>query len=155
MQSALVEARHDRQPRRCRISGSPFVGAFGVDTLVVKKLYRRETARPIRPGEATSSKPRRERLLFGCSPYESKAGVQFIEVVGLVFRDAANFPQRAAVWLPGNHNLVEACVIEDNAGQGVNVGGTLRRCVIRNNGSIGGGAHGKRLRQRKLPVGRK
>jgi len=61
-------------------------------------------------------------------------------VRGFVFRDAATFPQRAGVWLHGNDNLLQDCVIERMAGTGVSVSGTMRHCIIRNNGHTGGGA---------------
>jgi len=81
--------------------------------------------------------------LFGCEPGELPEGVQHIHVKGIVFRNASNFAQRAAVWLYGRDNLLEDCVIETVAGQGVAVNGTMRRCIIRNCGAIGGSATGE------------
>jgi hypothetical protein len=80
--------------------------------------------------------------LFGCEPGELPDGVQNIHVKGMIFRHASNFAQRPAVWLYGSDNLLEDCVIETMSGQGVAVSGTMRRCVIRNCGAIGGSATG-------------
>lgn len=80
--------------------------------------------------------------LFGLSPWENPDGVRFVHVRGFVFRHAATFPQRAAVWLHGSDNLLEDCVVEEMAGGGVLVHGTMRRCVIRRCGHTGGGAAG-------------
>ncbi|MGQ9519562.1 MAG: right-handed parallel beta-helix repeat-containing protein [Candidatus Fervidibacter sp.] len=81
--------------------------------------------------------------LFGLSPWENPKGVQFVHVRGFVFRHAATFPQRAAVWLHGKDNLLEDCIVEEMAGGGVLVHGTMRRCVIRRCGHTGGGATGE------------
>lgn len=81
--------------------------------------------------------------LFGVNPWADPAGVSNVEVHGFVFRYAATFPQRAAVWLHGSDNLIENCIIEDMAGSGVAVSGTLRRCVVRRCGQTGGGATGE------------
>jgi len=81
--------------------------------------------------------------LFGCDPGELPGGIQNIHVKGLIFRHSSNFAQRPAVWLYGKDNLLEDCVIETVAGQGVSVSGTMRRCVIRNCGAIGGSATGE------------
>lgn len=80
--------------------------------------------------------------LFGLSPWENREGVRFIHVRGFVFRHAATFPQRAAVWLHGSDNLLEDCIVEEMAGSGVSVHGTMRRCIIRRCGHTGGGATG-------------
>ncbi len=82
-------------------------------------------------------------LLFGTTPWDGDGeGVRHVHVSGFIFRGAAGFPQRPAVWLHGRDNVVEDCAIEGNAGAGVKVDGTLRRCLIRDNGHIGGGATG-------------
>lgn len=84
-----------------------------------------------------------ESLLFGCDPFTFPDGIQHVQVTGFVFRHCSNFAQRPAVWLHGADNLLENCTIETVAGQGVSVNGTLRRCIIRNCGHIGGAASGK------------
>jgi hypothetical protein len=119
--------------------GGPFAGHFFADSkshLLMVKL-------------ADGSDPNQHRVeastrgqIFGISEFASDKGVSFVEAHGFIFRYAANFPQRAAVVLHGHDNLVEDCVIEDMAGQGVAVDGTLRTCTIRNNGHIGGSAIG-------------
>jgi hypothetical protein len=58
--------------------------------------------------------------LFGLSPWENREGVRFVHVRGFVFRHAATFPQRAAVWLHGGDNLLEDRIVEEMAGGGVN-----------------------------------
>ena len=83
--------------------------------------------------------------LFGLSPWENREGVRFVHVRGFVFRHAATFPQRAAVWLHGSDNLLEDCVVEEMAGGGVLVHGTMRRCLIRRCGHVGGGAAGEKF----------
>jgi uncharacterized Tic20 family protein len=80
--------------------------------------------------------------LFGLSPWENRDGVRFVHLRGFVFRHAATFPQRAAVWLHGSDNLLEDCIVEEMAGGGVLVHGTMRRCIIRRCGHTGGGAAG-------------
>ena len=119
--------------------GGPFAGEFAVDT-TAKRLY---------VWMADGSDPNARRMeastrgqTFGVNPWESKDGVQYVQVRGFVFRYGASFPQRAPVWLHGAHNLVENCVIEDMAGSGVAVDGALRGCVIRNCGQTGGSAAG-------------
>jgi hypothetical protein len=83
--------------------------------------------------------------LFGLSPWENREGVRFVHVRGFIFRHAATFPQRAAVWLHGSDNLLEDCVVEEMAGGGVLVHGTMRRCLIRRCGHTGGGASGEKF----------
>jgi len=81
--------------------------------------------------------------LFGLSPWENRDGVHFVYVRGFIFRHAATFPQRAAVWLHGSNNLLEDCIIEEMSGGGVLVHGTMRRCIVRRCGHTGGGASGE------------
>ena len=119
--------------------GGPFAGWFTVDT-GLKMLY-------VRLADGSDPSPRvveasTRDLLFGVTPFMNKHGVRNVHVSGFVFRDAATFPQRSAVWLHGADNVLEDCVIERMAGTGVNVKGTMRRCVVRNNGHTGGGASG-------------
>src|SRR5581483_9401927 len=80
-------------------------------------------------------------LIFGISPFESREGVSDVRVRGFRFRYGATFPQRAAVWLHGSRNMIEDCTIEEMAGSGVALGGTLRRCLIRGCGHTGGSAN--------------
>jgi hypothetical protein len=79
---------------------------------------------------------------MGSNPWAFKEGTQHVEIHGIIFRHGASFPQRAAIWLHGKNNLIENCIIEEMAGSGVGVNGTLRRCVVRRNGHCGGGAYG-------------
>lgn len=83
--------------------------------------------------------------LWGLSPWENPDGVRFVHVRGFVFRHAASFPQRAAVWLHGSDNLLEDCIVEEMAGGGVVVHGAMRRCLIRRCGHTGGGASGEKF----------
>lgn len=120
--------------------GGPFSGMFAVDTTNKKELYiwLGDGSDPNAHKLETDTRAR----IFGTDPWENKAGVAYINVRGFIFRYGATFPQRAAVWLHGQHNLMENCVIEQMAGSGVNVGGTLRRCVVRGCGQVGGAAGG-------------
>ena len=81
-------------------------------------------------------------LLFGTNPWMNRNGIENIQVFGFIFRYGASFPQRPTVWLHGKNNLIENCIIEDMSGGGVGVGGTMRHCVIRRCGHVGGGASG-------------
>ncbi len=126
-------------PSPLRKLGGPFLGQFAVDT-AQKMLY---------VWMADGSDPDRHQMqaatraqTFGVNPWEDKAGVQYVQVRGFVFRYGASFPQRAAVWLHGAHNVMEDCVIEQMAGSGVAVAGTLRGCVVRGCGQTGGCASG-------------
>lgn len=119
--------------------GGPFVGCFAVDT-AQKALY---------VWLADGSDPNAHRMeaatrsqTFGVNPWESKEGVQYVQVRGFHFQYGASFPQRAVVWLHGSHNAMDNCLIEDMAGAGVGVGGTLRHSLIRNCGQTGGCAGG-------------
>jgi hypothetical protein len=72
------------------------------------------------------------------SPAHGARGLHHIEVRGLTFRYGASFPQHAAVNLMGADNLLEDCLIEQMAGTGVAVSGTMRRCTVRGCGHTGG-----------------
>ncbi|MCX7968438.1 MAG: right-handed parallel beta-helix repeat-containing protein [Armatimonadetes bacterium] len=117
-----------------------FAGMFCVDTQKqLLYLWLADGSDPnTRQGEAAT-----RGALFGLSPWENRDGVQFVYVRGFVFRHAATFPQRAAVWLHGGNNLLEDCIVEEMAGSGVLVHGTMRRCIIRRCGHTGGGASGE------------
>jgi trimeric autotransporter adhesin len=119
--------------------GGPFVGRFAVDT-VGHRLYA-WLVDGSSPAEHAMQASTRSQT-FGVNPWESRQGVSWIVVRGFVFRYGASFPQRPVVWLHGRHNLLEDSTVEDMAGSGVGVSGTLRRCVIRGCGQTGGAAGG-------------
>ena len=84
-------------------------------------------------------------LVFGTHPWSNHT-FDHVWVRGFTFRYGATFAQRPAVWMLGEHNVVEDCVVEWMCGGGVGVGpegGILRRCVIRNCGHVGGCATGR------------
>ncbi|MCC6443594.1 MAG: right-handed parallel beta-helix repeat-containing protein [Armatimonadetes bacterium] len=119
--------------------GGPFEGMFWADT-AGKYLYL---------WLSDGSDPSQRRVeaatrgqIFGVNPWESERGVENVHVRGLIFRCGATFPQRAAVWLHGKNNLLEGCLIEQMSGAGVSVGGSMRRCIVRGCGQVGGGAGG-------------
>jgi len=120
--------------------GGPFGGMFCADTQ--NQLFYIWLADGSNPNSRQVECATREAL-FGLSPWENREGVEFVYVRGFIFRHAATFPQRAAVWLQGANNLLEDCLIEEMSGGGVAVNGTLRRCVIRRCGHSGGGAIGE------------
>ena len=67
-----------------------------------------------------------------------------VEVSGLRFRFAANMAQHGAVFLAGRRDLLEDCVIEAMNASGAAFTGpdeVARRCVFRDNGQLGFGAH--------------
>jgi hypothetical protein len=119
--------------------GGPFAGMFMVDT--AHKTLSVCLADGSDPNAHAMEAATRAQT-FGVNQWESKAGVSFIQVRGFVFRYGASFPQRGAVTLHGAHNLLEDCVVEQMAGTGVGVSGTLRRCLIRGCGQTGGAAGG-------------
>jgi hypothetical protein len=119
--------------------GGPFVGMFAVDTRKEKRLYL-WLADGTDPRKHTVELATRD-LIIGSNPWAFKEGTQHVHLSGFVFRYAANFCQRPSVWLHGANNLVENCVIEEMSNAGLFVRGTVRRCVIRNNGHCGGGAY--------------
>ena len=65
----------------------------------------------------------------------------YIHLKNLIFRHTPTFPQRPSVGLNGEGNLVTGCVIEDNAGGGIIVNGSIKNSVIQRNGHIGGQAN--------------
>ena len=118
--------------------GRPFAGAFFADTADhVLYLWLADGGDPA--GEKVEAATR--DVLFGISPF-TRVKLEHIVARGLTFRHAANFPQRPAVWLPGANNLLEDCLIERTGGKGASVNGTVRRCLFRSNGHLGGGAEG-------------
>ena len=119
--------------------GGPFAGMFYADTVHHQMLlWLADGSDPNQHGVQGSTRGQ----IFGLSEFDGAGEVSFVEARGFIFRYAANFPQRAAVVLYGHDNVVEDCVIEQMAGQGVSVNGTLRASTIRNNGHIGGSADG-------------
>jgi len=119
--------------------GGPFAGMFCADTKNQwLYLWLADGSDPNNHQIEASTRS----ALFGLSPWENRDGVRFVHVRGFVFRHAATFPQRAAVWLHGSDNLLEDCIVEEMAGGGVLVHGTMRRCIIRRCGHTGGGAAG-------------
>ena len=120
--------------------GGPFIGMYSADPRNSKRLYL---------WLADGSKPKDHQvelasrsLVFGSDIWSFPEGTQYVQLSGFIFRYGATFPQRAAVWLHGKNNTIENCIVEKMSGSGVAVDGTLRRCVIRNNGHCGGGAFG-------------
>lgn len=114
-------------------------GMFAVDT--TKKelyIYLSDGSDPNKHQIESSSRG----LIFGTNPWINRDGVKNVQVFGFIFRYGASFSQRPAVWLYGRNNLIENCVIEDMSGAGVGVNGTMRHCVVRRCGQIGGGAGG-------------
>jgi hypothetical protein len=119
--------------------GAPFAGMFFADTVKDKRLYL---------WLADGSDPRKHQielstrdLVMGSNPWAFKDGTQNVQVSGFIFQRAATFPQRPGVWLLGKNNLLENCIIEEMAGNGAGVNGTMRRCILRRNGHCGGGAY--------------
>lgn len=117
--------------------GGPFDGMFVANT--AKKVLYIWLADGSHPKEHSVEASTRG-LLFGVNPWVNPKGVEYVHIYGLVFRYGATFPQRPAVWLHGRQNLMEDCIVEEMAGSGVSVSGTMRRCVIRRCGHTGGGA---------------
>jgi hypothetical protein len=69
----------------------------------------------------------------------------YVQVRGLQFRFAANFAQRGAVILAGNHGVLEDCLIEQMNACGISFRAPdllVRRCTIRDNGQLGFGGSG-------------
>lgn len=119
--------------------GGPFGGMFCADTKnQVFYIWLADGSDP----NAHTVECATRGAVFGLSPWENKEGVKFVHVRGFVFRHCATFPQRAGVWLLGGNNLLEDCIIEEMAGGGVAINGTMRKCVIRRCGHTGGGAMG-------------
>ena len=120
--------------------GKPFAGMFFADTVKEKRFYLwlADGSDPRKHQVELSARPK----LIGSDPWNFKEGTQYVQVSGFIFRHGATFAQRAGVWLNGKNNLLENCIIEDMAGSGAAVNGTMRRCVLRHNGHCGGGALG-------------
>jgi hypothetical protein len=115
--------------------GGPFNGMFTVDTRKEKKLYL-WLADGGDPRQHPVELAVRERVIG------STHAIEYVQVHGFVFKNAATFSQRPAVALYGKNNLLENCIVEEMSGAGAYVEGTVRHCVIRNNGNCGGGAIG-------------
>jgi parallel beta-helix repeat protein len=119
--------------------GPTFGGAFAVDTSQkVLWIWLADGANPAAHMVLAATRGQ----CFGANQWQLPAGMHFIDIRGITFQYAASFPQRPAVDLSGGNNLIEDCTIEEMAGTGVAVGGTLRRCIIRNCGHTGGSADG-------------
>jgi hypothetical protein len=119
--------------------GGPFAGMFMVDT----------THKTLSLWLVDGSDPNAHRMeaatrsqTFGVNQWENKDGVAYVQVRGFVFRYGASFPQRAVVSLHGAHNLMQNCIVEDMAGAGVAVAGTMTGCIVRGCGQTGGSAGG-------------
>lgn len=139
-------ASHEADPQALAGPGLPdaarpesWAGAFFADT-ANQRLYVWLAGGDDPAGHVMEGATR--DAVMGLSPWANPAGVHDVQVRGFVFRHCATFPQRAGVWLQGARNLVEDCVIEEMAGAGVSVSGTLRRCVVRRCGQCGGSAGG-------------
>ncbi len=114
-------------------------GMFAVDT--TKKelyIYLSDGSDPNEHQVEASSRP----LIFGTNPWINRNGIENVQVFGFIFKYGASFSQRPAVWLYGRGNLIENCIVEDMSGAGVGVNGTMKHCVVRRCGQIGGGANG-------------
>jgi hypothetical protein len=119
--------------------GPQFAGMFAADT--VNKILYVWLADGSDPNQSKMEASTRAQT-FGTNPWANPKGVEYVHVSGFHFQYGASFCQRGVVWLYGRNNLIEDCLIEDMAGSGVNVNGTMRRCVIRRCGQTGGGATG-------------
>jgi hypothetical protein len=119
--------------------GPAFAGAFFADT--EHKALCLWLADSSDPNNHTMEASTRG-MCFGTNPWARPQGFDYVHARGFTFRYGATFPQRAGVWLHGAHNLLEECVVEQMAGSGAAVGGTMRRCVVRGCGQTGGGAGG-------------
>jgi hypothetical protein len=120
--------------------GGPWGGMFAAVTVNDKALY---------VWLADGSDPNRHEMeaatrgmILGVNPWQSRDGVRHVIVRNFIFRYAATHPQRAAVWLHGRDNTLENCLVEQMAGAGVSVSGTMRRVIVRACGHTGGGAQG-------------
>ena len=120
--------------------GTPFAGMFFADTQKTKKFYL---------WLADGTDPRKHTLelstrgiLIGTSPWAFPEGTKHVIVSGFIFRHGASFPQRGVVSMHGKENVLENCIVEDMAGSGAGVEGTMRGCILRRNGHNGGGAFG-------------
>ncbi|MBT3269326.1 DUF1565 domain-containing protein [Candidatus Poribacteria bacterium] len=120
---------------------STWAGAFTVDT-DAGHLYILLADGADPRGDDVTVQASARGLIFGTNPWMNREGVEHVHVSGFVFRYAASFPQRAAVWLHGRDNVLERCRIEEMSGGGVSVAGVMRDCVTRDSGHVGGGADG-------------
>ena len=119
--------------------GGPFAGMFTVDAAhKTLSVWLADGSDP----NAHMMEASTRAQTFGVNQWESKTGVSYVQSRGFVFRYGASFPQRGAVTLHGAHNLLDSCVVEQMAGAGVGVGGTMRRCLVRGCGQVGGAAGG-------------
>lgn len=139
--SSLDQLRRDWVERERSLSppvqglGGPFGGKFWTDTSSSwLYLWLSDGSDPVSKRLEGAT---RERVIHVASP-----AVGHIHVKGFVFRDAASFPQRPAVDLRGVGIRLEGCVVERMAGAGVAVHGTMRSCLVRGNGHVGGAAIG-------------
>jgi hypothetical protein len=125
-------------------------GTFYVDD-EGKALYGWFDDDPARGGAELST---REVLL--APPAGSQKPPSYIVLRGLTFRYAANFAQRGAVRIEGDHWRVEDCIFERMNGPGATITGPdhlIRRCTLRDNGQLGFGAdaaHRLRLEECRL-----
>lgn len=119
--------------------GGPFGGMFTVDT--AHKTLSVWLADGSDPSTHAMEAATRAQT-FGVNPWENKTGVSYVQVRGFIFRYGASFPQRGAVTLHRAHNLMEGCIVEQMAGAGVGVDGSMRRCLVRGCGHVGGAAGG-------------
>jgi hypothetical protein len=94
----------------------------------------------VAPSTGTAAGTVEQRLFFGKNVYDSSN----IEVDGLIFRHAANFPQSSAVRTWDGWRL-KNCVVEDINAMGVGVAGDrvwIYNVTSRNNGNSGIGGSG-------------
>ena len=119
--------------------GGPFAGMFAADTTDHQLyLWLNDGSDPNKHAMQAATRPQ----IFGVSEFESDEGVHNIEVAGFIFRYAANFPQRAAVVMHGHDNVLRNCLVEKMAGTGISIAGTVKQCLIRDNGFCGGAVEG-------------
>jgi hypothetical protein len=79
-------------------------------------------------------------ITFGIDRWQQ---VQHVHVRGFIFRYGATLPGWGICCLDGSNNRVEDCLVEGASNNGILVKGIMRRCVVRNCGHVGGGAHGE------------
>jgi Right handed beta helix region len=125
-------------------------GTFTIDD-EGKALYGWFDDDPARGGAELSTR----EILLGLRATDRKRP-GYVVLRGLTFRHAANFAQRGAVRIEGDHWRVEDCVFEEMNGPGATITGPnhlIRRCTFRDNGQLGfgaDGAHRLRLEQCRL-----
>ena len=120
--------------------GTPFAGIYFADTQQTKRLYvwLADGGDPHKHAMELSTR----EYVVGTSPWGFPEGTKYVIFSGFIVRHGSSFPQRAAVCLHGKNNVLENCIVEDMAGSGAAVDGTMRGCVLRRNGHNGGGAFG-------------